>query len=231
VAGYLRTNGLVRNNNLHYQRENGLSFGKLVSMPQGFTDATKPIYPSISKTDNVRCVMIGSSSVVGSAIGLGTLAATITGVGTLTPDSEMGATLGATITGTGTITCASQGVGSLRAVIDAGARPSAFDISQEIWNSQKTAYNTPGTMGNALNNASSGGVDYNALAAAVWQYIIESGITAEQAMRIYGAVLAGKVSGAGTGTEVFTGLDGTTVRVTSTVDESGNRSVVVVDGT
>ena len=57
-----------------------------------------------------------------------------------------------------------------RATLDAGARPSAFDIAQEVWQSQKTSYNASGTMGNALNAAGSGGVDLNALAVAVWTY-------------------------------------------------------------
>jgi hypothetical protein len=231
VAGYLRTNGLILNNNFAHRRDNGLRFGKLVSMPQGFTDAFRALYPSISKTDFIRATLRGEGGVSSSAIGLGSISATVTGVGTLTADSEMGATLAATITGIGTLTGTTKGVGSMGAVIDAGSRPSAFDIAQEVWQSQKAAYNAPGTMGNAINTASSGGVDLNALAQAVWEYVIEAGVTAEQAMRIYGAVLSGKVSGAGTGTEEFVGLDGTTVRVTSTVDASGNRTAVTVDGT
>jgi hypothetical protein len=47
-----------------------------------------------------------------------------------------------------------------------------------------------------------------------------------QALQILGAVVAGKVSGAGTGTEVFVGLDGVTVRVTVHADNAGNRSAV-----
>ncbi len=43
-----------------------------------------------------------------------------------------------------------------------------------------------------------------------------------------GSIIAtsGKLTGGQTTTEVFYGLDGTTVRVTSTVDEDGNRVVV-----
>jgi hypothetical protein len=59
---------------------------------------------------------------------------------------------------------------------------------------------------------------------------MESGVTAEQFMRIMGSAMAGKVSGAGTGTETFKGLDGTTDRIVSTVDSSGNRTSVAVNG-
>ena len=148
-----------------------MRFGGLISVPQGVTDAYRALYPSISKTDNIRCVLIGDGGVAAAVIGLGRVSATITGVGTLTPDSEMGATLSVTITGSGSMQGTVRGVGRMGAVIDAGARPSAFDIAQEVWQSQKSAYNAPGTMGNALNNASTGGVDYNALATAVWNYL------------------------------------------------------------
>ena len=104
------------------------------------------------------------------------------------------------------------------------------NLAREVWNALLAQYQTDGTAGKALSLASSGGVDLNALASAVWQYIIESGFSAEEMMRVQSAVLAGKVSGAGSGTEVFIGLDGTTDRVTVTVDESGNRSNVTING-
>ncbi len=55
---------------------------------------------------------------------------------------------------------------------------------------------------------------------------IETGMTVRQATRIMAAVLAGKVSGAGSGTENFTGLDGSTLRVQVTADAAGNRTSV-----
>ena len=56
---------------------------------------------------------------------------------------------------------------------------------------------------------------------------IETGVTPKQALQRIGAVVAGKISGAGTGTEVFVGLDGVTTRVTVTADAQGNRTNVV----
>jgi hypothetical protein len=55
---------------------------------------------------------------------------------------------------------------------------------------------------------------------------IETGVTVRQAMRIMAAVLSGKVSGAGTGVESFTGIDGSTPRVQVTADTAGNRTNV-----
>lgn len=53
------------------------------------------------------------------------------------------------------------------------------------------------------------------------------GKTIIAALKIIAAVVAGKVTGAGTTTNTFLGLDGSTTRVTSTVDSSGNRSAEV----
>jgi len=52
------------------------------------------------------------------------------------------------------------------------------------------------------------------------------GKTISVALAIIAAGVLGKISGAGTGTEVFVGLDGSTTRATVTVDASGNRSAV-----
>jgi len=45
--------------------------------------------------------------------------------------------------------------------------------------------------------------DIAAIPAAVWAVVVHTGITALQAMRMFGAMLAGKTSGAGTGTVTF----------------------------
>lgn len=70
----------------------------------------------------------------------------------------------------------------------------------------------------------------DANATAVWTQAnaIETGITPAKAMRALGAMLTGILTGARTGTEVFRGLNSSTVRVTMTVDSSGNRSGVVL---
>lgn len=60
---------------------------------------------------------------------------------------------------------------------------------------------------------------------------IESNLTVRQAMRLFAAVLLGRVSGAGTGTEVFRDTNNTKDRVTSTVDTNGNRTNVSTDPT
>jgi hypothetical protein len=67
-------------------------------------------------------------------------------------------------------------------------------------------------------------------ATEIWQLASAiDGKTPQQALRYIAAGVAGKVSGAGTGTEVFVGLDASTDRMSVTVDDDGNRSAVSYD--
>ncbi len=60
--------------------------------------------------------------------------------------------------------------------------------------------------------------------------VLVDGKTLPAALQIIAAGVIGKISGAGTGTEIFVGLDGATTRATVTVDGSGNRTEVVYVG-
>jgi len=55
---------------------------------------------------------------------------------------------------------------------------------------------------------------------------VESGKTLRQTLRIMAAIIGGKISGAGTGTETFRGLDDSADRAVVTVDQNGNRTAV-----
>ena len=65
-------------------------------------------------------------------------------------------------------------------------------LARSVWDAVAAQYNDAGTMGAKLNTASSGGVDLNALAQAVWEYATRTltagaALTAEQ---VASAVLA-----------------------------------------
>jgi hypothetical protein len=72
-------------------------------------------------------------------------------------------------------------------------------------------------------------IDIAAIAAAVMDSEIETGATLLQSMRLQNAILLGKVSGAGTGTETFRDINDTKNRVVATVDNSGNRTAITKD--
>lgn len=87
----------------------------------------------------------------------------------------------------------------------------------------------------AIGNLSGTTADTGALTApnvanAVWQYLVETGFTAEQMLRIVAAVTAGKSTG-GPGSPVFRNLADTKDRVTGTADSDGNRSAATYDAT
>lgn len=60
---------------------------------------------------------------------------------------------------------------------------------------------------------------------------IETGYTLRQALRIILSACSGKLSGAGTNTEVFRSATDAKDRITATVDASGNRTAIILDGT
>lgn len=66
-----------------------------------------------------------------------------------------------------------------------------------------------------------------ALSSSGVDLILIDGKTLPAAVQIIAAICAGQVSGAGTDTEIFVGLDASTTRVTVTADSAGNRSAVV----
>lgn len=140
--------------------------------------------------------------------------------GTITAFGELVAALSASGTAGGSTL---SGLGELSAdLVVTGSGLTTANVGQAVWDAIASANNSPGTMGEKLNDAGS--------ASNPWTEIIESGYSAAEILRIVAAVLAGKVSGAGTGTETFVGIDGTTDRVVSTVDNDGNRTAVVLDG-
>ena len=163
------------------------------SLPNGINNETALQMP-VNTGGKLEAQMTGDAGFFGSIQGAGVLSATLTGESDVFPAANTAAMGYATLTGINTTTANLRAVGRMSAVLDAGARPSAFDIAQEI-------------LGSAT----------------------EGTVTVRQALRLLLAVLAGKVSGAGTGTVVFRDVNDTKNRVTATVDSNGNRTSVTRD--
>ncbi len=66
---------------------------------------------------------------------------------------------------------------------------------------------------------------------AILDEAVEGTYTLRQILRLYSSILLSKISGAGTGTEVFRSIGDTKDRVTATVDASGNRTAITLDPT
>jgi hypothetical protein len=200
---------------------NTISFGPDASWPRGYNSEHAVIMPQ--RTGGfIACILRGDGNLDGAATAIGSMTATISGEGTVVANGNMAVNRTASMSGSGTLTINPSAKGWMAAALDAGARPSAYDIAQEIWQSNAASYNTPGTMGAKVNASGSSGNP--------WATVIEAGMTAEEILRVIAAALAGKTEGMETGSVTFTGLDGSTIRITGTLDASGNRSGIVVDG-
>ena len=130
----------------------------------------------------------------------------------------------------------------------------ASDIASAVWGAQRVQYSSEGTFGAVEEWSTRWGAEIESdIAAAVWgaqraQHTaegtfgavgewsahlgteIESDITLKQAIRALLAVLVGRVSGAGTGTESFNAAGSSDIiRVIVEVDEEGNRNAVTLN--
>jgi hypothetical protein len=134
----------------------------------------------------------------------------------------MAYTSSATFAGEGFIDADITAAGRMSATLDAGARPSAFDIAQEVWQAQATSYNAAGTMGEKLNDAGSAGNP--------WTTVIEDGMTAEEILKLILSVTSGDATGMEGATVTFKSQDGTKNRLVATIS-GGNRTVTSKDVT
>lgn len=135
----------------------------------------------------------------------------------------------------GSVGSVSGAVGSITGV----TFPSGFSgltiaaIADGVWDEPRSGHTTSGTFGQGV--ASVQGAVTGAVASvtagvtlaagavdAVWDEVIESTFTARQLARGWSAVLLGERAGAGTSSVVYTGVDGSTARVTLAVAADGD---------
>lgn len=182
---------------------------------------------TITGTAAAGLIVSATGTATISIDGVPAIVATILGTGQVTVSIDGSAALGAeaSLTGTATMTIDGHseimGLGYMTGTTEeAGLTPAG--IAAAVWNSPATQFNDAGTMGNLLNSAGA--------AADPLLGVVEGTLTLRDVQRIVLAVLAGEVTGAGTGTETFKGQSGED-RVVSTVDNDGNRSNVTLDAT
>lgn len=106
-----------------------------------------------------------------SLIGTLFLTGNLTGAGAVNAVINAFASVQADLSGTGTLTLVPYATGALAANITGESVLSPQNLAAAVWSALAAQYNDSGTMGNKLNLAASGGVDYDALAQAVWTYV------------------------------------------------------------
>ena len=141
---------------------------------------------AVGSTDITFTVGPSQLNLVVSAVGNAAITFTLTGLlqsvapasGNADINFTVGpATLGALagVFGNVTVTIAADGtiraIGNLEGAITPYTELSPQNLAAAVWQAIAADYNDTGTMGNKLNLASSGGIDYDTLAQAVWTYV------------------------------------------------------------
>jgi hypothetical protein len=164
--------------------------------------------------------LVGSGSLTSDIVGRLEAAADLAGSGDATGAAGALAELLADLTGEGDASGTSTAQALMSAIIRGYGDLTPEGIRDSVWSALASQFNIAGTMGAAAQSGGSGGGGGGATPAQIWQHVIESGLTAEQIMRVMLAVLAGTTTGAGTSTESFMSVDGSTARVLSTNNDA-----------
>lgn len=176
---------------------------------------------------SLQLVVSMQGTAAGIATATGNIVAALAMAGSAAGSCTASATIQAlawaygTAAGTSTATLTRYATGRLYGSITPFTELSPESLASSVWAAVAADNNDVGTMGEKLNDAGS--------ASNPWTEVIETGFTAAEILRLIASVTAGKVSGGGTGTEVFRDLGDTKDRITATVDSSGNRTAITRD--
>lgn len=111
----------------------------------------------------------GSGSLSASIIGLLNMECDLSGSGSLAAAMEGVASLAVDMLGEGGLEATIAAYGDMAIdIVVTGTGLSTANVGSAVWNALAATFNEPGTMGSKVNTASSGGVDMDALAEAVW---------------------------------------------------------------
>jgi hypothetical protein len=167
--------------------------------------------------------MSGSGALAGLAVGVASGSVALSGSGTMSAALGALASGIAALSGTGSLSVEPYATGTMEAnITNEAAGLSVTQIVEGVWSAVAASYNDTGSMGEKLNGAGSAGNP--------WTEVIETGMTAAQAMRLITAALAGELSGADTGTvTIRNAVADNADRITATVDGNGNRTAITYD--
>lgn len=129
---------------------------------------------------SIAAAIAGSGGVSSATIeALATMAANLTGAGNVVATAQGLADLAASIAGAGAVNAGNTALMDIEAQIRGYGDLTPEGIRDKVWTALLASYPEAGSAGLALSTASSGGVDLNALAAAVWAKILTNGQSAD----------------------------------------------------
>lgn len=135
LGGSLHSTNL---NRIRYKQkliEHRQKFGSSVSMPQGYQSAYRALLPTFSTSGFMSSIIRGSGSFNSSITSIGNMLAILAGVGSIDANANSAVNMHITLAGNSTFNANVTSIGWMSATLDAGARPSAFDIAQEVFGS------------------------------------------------------------------------------------------------
>lgn len=133
--------------------QNAAAFGQITSVPQGYNAPMKAILPTIKVGGNISAKATLSTFFSADVKAVGNLSAEVL------LETDMIANANVAINGYATMlletdmTANITAIGNMSASMDLIARPSAFDIANEIWNARPADFGNPNTMGKKLSDA------------------------------------------------------------------------------
>lgn len=157
LGGALLTRGAWRVAQTQGLKEHFSGFGQITSMPQGYQSAARAIIPTLQESGNMAVAFLGVGTFSAQATVVESMTVAFMGEGTFSPNAQHAVTLTVNFSGEGTFGVSGRQLEQMAVAFDAGSRPSAFDIAQEVWQGLAASYNAPGTMGEKLNDSGGGG--------------------------------------------------------------------------
>ena len=189
----------------------------------GSTTVTVTVDPAagqliVSAVGSTSITFALSGQLAGALSAVGSTAVTVT---------VNNATLGAIVDAVGatlvqiTTSATPRATGNMVGNITPFTELSPQNLAAAVWSALASAYNDAGTMGEKLHDAGS--------AANPWTEVIDGTYTASDLLKLISASVAGELAGSPGGPILIKSVNGTTVRITATVDANGNRTGVTYD--
>jgi hypothetical protein len=132
---------------------NALSFGPITSIPQGYNNPSVSLTPTIKTGGNISARFKAEASSSALLTASGNMAATLAAEADMIAAANVYANGYATFEAEADMVANLTATGNMAANMDILARPSAFDITQEVWAASTAAFTAAGTMGKAQADA------------------------------------------------------------------------------
>lgn len=132
---------------------NAMKFDQTVSVPQGYNDPQRSLIPTIKTGGNIAARVNGEAVYIADLKATGSMSGTLDGEADMIANANVYFNGSATFDSEADMVAALGASGNISANMDLLARPSAFDITQEVWAASTAAFAAAGTMGKAQADA------------------------------------------------------------------------------